>query len=66
MGTNYYLHGYTFSDETKEYTPIPTSILSDQILEDEYGRKFTGQDSLNMLEHNCPIEYTMLVGREFC
>ena len=37
----------------------------ESLIEDEYGRDYTGQEFLDMLAANCPIEYTDSVGRRF-
>lgn len=37
----------------------------EEIVEDEYGRLSTGRQFLTMLETNCPIESTDLIGRQF-
>lgn len=38
---------------------------SEPVLEDEYGRELTGPEFLEMLENNCPIEFTDMVGSAF-
>lgn len=37
-----------------------------RIITDEYGRKTSGRAFVRMLECNCPIQYTDLVGSRFC
>lgn len=36
-----------------------------KVIEDEYGDEFTGQEFMEMIFSNCPIEYEDSVGREF-
>ena len=36
-----------------------------KIIEDEYGRHFTGQEFLDMLSSNCPLEFTEFIGLYF-
>jgi|SRR6266581_5808198 len=36
-----------------------------EIIEDEYGRKLTGQQFTDMLACNCPIQFTDSIGRNF-
>ena len=35
------------------------------IVRDEYGTRYTGQEMLDMLEANCPVQFTHSVGQEF-
>lgn len=39
--------------------------LDTQIIADEYGRKLTGKEFIDMLATNCPIEYFTSVGKQF-
>jgi hypothetical protein len=36
-----------------------------EVVEDEYGRRYTGGAFLTMLEANCPMEFTDSIGRSF-
>lgn len=44
---------------------ICESRASETIVADEYGREFTGQEFIQMLFANCPIEFTYSIGRDF-
>lgn len=34
-------------------------------IRDEYGRKYTGKEFLQMLETNCPVQFTHMIGQTF-
>jgi len=36
-----------------------------RVVVDEYGRKMTGWEFVRMLDANCPIQFTNLIGKEF-
>lgn len=40
--------------------------MNNECIMDEYGRKMTGKEFMEMLEHNCPIQYYYSLYDEFC
>ncbi len=41
-------------------------VKEDKLIVDEYDREFTCQEFIDMLDSECPIRFTELIGREFC
>jgi hypothetical protein len=56
---------FSWAQDPDKVRAICGEHLDDEIIADEYGRKMTGRAFLDMVEANCPIQFTRSVGKWF-
>lgn len=56
---------FSWAQSPEQVRTICRAHPDDELVDDEYGRTFTGQQFMDMLENNCPIEFTNSVGKWF-
>ena len=57
---------FSWAQPPELFRPFARAHAADEVVRDEYGRKFMGRDFLEMLESNCPVQLTHFVGDSFC
>jgi hypothetical protein len=56
---------FSWAEPPEEVGTLCRARATEQIVMDEYGRTYTGEDFLVMLANNCPVQFTESVGRDF-
>jgi len=56
---------FTWATEPDKVRAACEAHTEDVIVENEYGDTMTGAEFLRMLDANCPVQFTHLVGKEF-
>jgi len=58
-------HSFSWAHSPQDTRRFCEARPNEKIVEDGYGREYTGSEFLAMLAANCPIEFTDLVGKRF-
>lgn len=56
---------FTYAQEPDYVDRVCKLNLGRFIVEDEYGRRCSAGEFLGMLENNCPLRFTNMIGRDF-
>jgi hypothetical protein len=57
---------FSFAQDPEAVRAVADARPDEELVEDEYGRRYTARAFWEMVEANCPVRYTRSIGAWFC